>query len=94
MTSSKLRKIISEEVRSVLNESDLARGIPDFVLSQVASDAAESMKMHLKRHISQVAQDPSKQRQMLSAAAVVLKELEDDMRELLQNKLESFLRRT
>lgn len=94
MTSSKLRKIISEEVRSVLKESDLARGIPDFVLSQVASDAAESMKMHLKRHISQVAQDPSKQRQMLSAAAVVLKELEDDMRELLQNKLESFLRRT
>ena len=88
-----LRGIVKYEVGSLLKE-DLARGIPDFVLSQISSDAAESMKQHLRRHITQVAQDPSKQRQMLGAANVVLEELEEEMIELLRNKLDGFLRRT
>lgn len=88
-----LKEIVSIEVERLLQE-DYARGIPEFALSQVASDAAESMKSHLRRHVTQVAQDASKQRQMLSAANVVLRDLEEEMIELLRNKLEQFIRRT
>ena len=86
-----LKKVIASEVKSVLKE-DYARGIPDFALSQVASDAAEGLKRHLRRHISQMSSDPMKQRQMLAAANQVLRELEVDMKDLLEEKLLKFVR--
>ena len=92
-TLSELRQIIAYETGKVLSE-DYARGIPDFVLSQVAHDTADSMRQHLKRHITQIAQDPSKQRQMLAAANLTLEELEADVKQLLEDKLLDFMRKT
>jgi|LauGreDrversion4_2_1035121.scaffolds.fasta_scaffold09779_3 hypothetical protein len=91
MNSMTLKKLIESEVRSVLAE-DYMRGITDFALSQVASEASESLKRHLRRHIQQVAQDPVRQRDMLAAASIVLKELEVEMKELLEDKLAKFVR--
>jgi len=86
-----LEKIISKEVESVLKE-DYARGIPNFVLSQIASETTETLKMHLKRHIVQVASSPPKQREMYAAANESLKEFEKELKELLEEKLSFFLR--
>ncbi len=86
-----LKQVIASEVKSLLKE-DYARGIPDFALSQVAADATEGLKRHLKRHISQMANDPVKQRQMLASANAVLRELEGEMKELLEEKLLKFVR--
>jgi hypothetical protein len=86
-----LKQVIATEVKSVLKE-DYARGIPDFALSQVASDASEGLKRHLRRHISQMSSDPAKQRQMLAAANSVLRELETEMKDLLEEKLLKFAR--
>lgn len=86
-----LREFISSETSSILSE-DYVRGIPDFALSQVASDAAEGLKRHLRRHITQVTQDPVKQRQMLAAANEVLSELESEIKEMLEDKLLKFTR--
>lgn len=88
-----LKQVIASEVKSVLKE-DYARGIPDFALSQVASDASEGLKRHLRRHINQMSADPVKQRQMLVAANEVLREIEKDMKELLEDKLMKFMRST
>lgn len=93
MKESDLRRIISEEVNNLLKE-DYARGIPDFALSQVASKACDDLMQHLKRHVSQVSQDPVKQRQMLQSANVVLQDLEVEMKELLEDKLLKFMRST
>ena len=93
MKDSDLRRIISEEVRHVLSE-DYARGIPDFALSQVASEATEGLKRHLKRHIQQTAHDSLKQRQMLAAANDVLEELEVKLKEVMEDKLLQFVRAT
>lgn len=90
---SQLRRLIAHETIHALNEN-YARGIPDFALSQVASSTVENMKQHLKRHINQMSADPSKQRQMLAAANLVLEELEVDVKQLLENKLLDFLRKT
>lgn len=86
-----LKQVIASEVKSLLKE-DYARGIPDFALSQVAADATEGLKRHLKRHINQMANDPVKQRQMLASANAVLRELEGEMKELLEEKLLKFVR--
>jgi len=86
-----LKKVIASEVKSVLKE-DYARGIPDFAISQVAADATEGLKRHLRKHISQMASDPAKQRQMLAAANAVLREVEGEMKELLEDKLLKFVR--
>jgi hypothetical protein len=86
-----LKKVIASEVKSVLKE-DYARGIPDFAISQVAADATEGLKRHLRKHISQMASDPAKQRQMLAAANAVLRETEAEMKELLEEKLLKFVR--
>jgi len=88
-----LKKVIAAEVKSVLKE-DYARGIPDFALSQVASDASEGLKRHLRRHINQMSGDPVRHRQMLVAANEVLRELEKDMKDLLEDKLMKFMRST
>lgn len=92
-----LRKIVQEEVAKAAPKKrglreDYARGIPDFALSQVAAEAAEGMKRHLKRYVLQTASDPVKQRQMLAAANEVLEELEDSMKELMEDKLLKFIR--
>jgi hypothetical protein len=86
-----LKKVIASEVKSVLKE-DYARGIPDFAISQVAADATEGLRRHLRRHINQMASDPVKQRQMLAAANAVLRETEAEMKELLEEKLLKFVR--
>lgn len=86
-----LRQFILTEVRQVLSE-DYARGIPDFALTQVASDAVEGLRRHLKRHVTQTAQDPVKQRQMLAAANEVLAEAEVEIKEMLEEKLLKFTR--
>jgi hypothetical protein len=86
-----LRKLIEAEVRSVLKE-DYARGIPDFALQQVSSNAADELKQHIRRYIEMTAHDPVKHRQMLGAANRVLEELEVDMKELLEEKLLKFIR--
>ena len=86
-----LKKVIASEVKSLLKE-DYARGIPDFAISQVAADATEGLKQHLRRHISQMASDPVKQRKMLASASQVLRELEGEMKELLEEKLLKFVR--
>lgn len=82
-----IRGIISREVKSLLKEGNT---IPDFVLSQIASDTSENVKRHLRRFINQSASDPTKQRQMLAAANEVLEELEKEIKELLEDKLHSF----
>jgi hypothetical protein len=90
---SKLDQIVVENSEKNLNE-DYARGIPDFALSQVASDTAEGLKRLLKMHITQSTRDPSEQRRKLSAASVVLGELEEEIKEKLEDKLLQFLRST
>lgn len=91
MKKNLLKQVVSNEVSSLLRE-DYARGIPDFALSEIASEASEGLKRHLRRYIQTVAPDPVKQRQMYVAANQVLRELEKDLKGKMEDKLEEFLR--
>lgn len=85
-----LRHLIREEIE-VLNE-DYARGIPDFVLVQIARDSAETMRQYLVRHIDQTTVNSSDRRQKSAAASLVLQELEVQIKELMEDKLSQYLR--
>lgn len=71
---------------------DYARGIPDFALSEVAEEAAEGLKRHLRNYILLTSSDPVKQRQMFTVANHVLKELKLDLKEKMEEKLLQFMR--
>lgn len=85
-----LRRIVREEVQTL--REDYARGIPDFVLVQIARDASESMRQHLVRNIEQTTVNPVDRRRKSAAASIVLQELEVKIKELLEDKLSSYLR--
>lgn len=88
-----LKKVIAAEVKSILKE-DPARGISDFALAQVALETKESMRRVLLLHINMRSQDPSNRRALLVAANDVLKEIEKDVKALLEDKLLDFMRVT
>jgi len=88
-----LRKLVKSEVRNVVRE-DYARGIPDFALQQVASDCAEDLKRQIVRHINLMSSNPSDRRQKVTAACAVVRDLEQKIKELLEDGLQDFLRQT
>lgn len=71
---------------------DFGRGLPDFVVSDVAKNCAEDMRRHILRHINQTAQNPRHKRELLAGASTFLKELEVDIKDKLTEKLESFVK--
>jgi hypothetical protein len=71
---------------------DYARGIPDFALSEVAREATESMKVHLLRYSALIAGDPVQQRKMLQTTNVLMRELEQEIKALIEDKLVKFMR--
>jgi hypothetical protein len=73
---------------------DYARGIPDFVIVQIARDSSDSLRQHILRHIQQTNSNTEEYHRKVSAAAEVLTKLEVDMKEMLEEKLSDFLRST
>lgn len=92
MNTKELRHIIQEEVQKVLQENYYARGIPEYVVSQIASNCAEDLRKHLVIFANQSAQSSRHQQQILVAARETLESLEKDMKELVQNKIDMFFR--
>jgi hypothetical protein len=86
-----VRSLIVKEIKKILRE-DYARGIPDFALEEAAVDAVEGLRRSIKAHIQQVVTDSSKQRQMLTAANVIMKEAQAEIKAVLEEKLSDFFR--
>ena len=90
--SRNLEKIVNSSKQKNTLKEDYAKGIPDFALSQVASETAAGLRRCLNLYITQSSHDPSDQRRKMSAAAAVLDELEAEIKEKLEDKLLQFLR--
>lgn len=85
-------KLSVADIRKIIRE-EYARGIPDFAISQIATDCAEDTKRQLVRFINQKSANPQQQRQLLSAANLVTKDLEKEIKEKIEEKLLDFLQR-
>ena len=80
-----------KDVRRIVREEYL-RGVPEFVLRQATQKYVEEIGQHVKKHIEMTRVDPGEQREAFEAASVILKELEEEANDLLEDKLWSFVR--
>jgi hypothetical protein len=89
-TLSPLARLTVKELRRLVRE-EYARGIPDFVTSNAASNCAEEMKRHLVRYVQQKAADPKTQRELLGRANASLEEMEKEIKEVIEKHMMSFI---
>jgi len=82
LTVGQLRKLVREEY---------ARGIPDFITSNAASSCAEEMKRHLVKYVQQKAADPRTQRELMGLANSALKDMEKELKEVIEKHMMSFI---
>jgi len=82
LTVGQLRRLVREEY---------ARGIPDFVTTNAASNCVEEMKRHLVRYVQQKAADPTSQRDLLARANSSLDEMEKEIKEVIEKHMLAFV---
>ena len=87
---SPIARLTVKELRRLVRE-EYARGIPDFVTSNAASNCAEEMKRHLVRYVQQKANDPRMQRELLGRANVSLDEMEKEIKEVIEKHMMAFI---
>ena len=85
-----LTRISVKDLRRLVRE-EYARGIPDFVTSNAASNCAEEMKRHLVRYVQQKANDPRQQRELLGRANVSLDDMEKEIKEVIEKHMMAFI---
>ena len=83
-------KISIKDLRRLVRE-EYARGIPDFVTSNAASNCSEEMKRHLVRYVQQKAADPRTQRELLGRANSSLDEMEKEIKEVIEKHMMQFI---
>jgi ATP-dependent RNA circularization protein (DNA/RNA ligase family) len=77
-----IRKIIKEEA-----------SIPAFAVRQIAEECAESMKRLMINHANMKSDSQKERQQMIVKMNKIMKDIEDDVKELLDAKLSDFLNR-
>lgn len=88
-----MTKISIKDLRRLVRE-EYARGIPDFVTSNAASNCSEEMKRHLVRYVQQKAADPRTQRELLGRANSSLDEMEKEIKEVIEKHMMQFIYNT
>ena len=88
-----MTKISIKDLRRLVRE-EYARGIPDFVTSNAASNCSEEMKRHLIRYVQQKAADPRTQRELLGRANSSLDEMEKEIKEVIEKYMMQFIYNT
>ena len=80
------------ELRAVIRE-EMLRGVPEFVLRQATSRYVEEIRKNIFKHILLKKSFTEEQRrEALIDAKITLEELEDELNDVLEDKLYSFTR--
>ncbi len=85
-------KLKVNDLRNLINEE--MRGVPEFVLRNVTNGYIDTIRKHVHKHITMTAKSPADARFKIEEANKVLKELEDEACQLLEDKLWQWLQRT
>lgn len=83
-------KMTQHELRQIIRE-EFMRGVPEFVLRQIAANCAKEVKSQTERFIQQRAETPARAKHMHTKANEALVELEKEVYELIEEKLFSFV---
>lgn len=85
-----LTRISIKDLRRLVRE-EYARGIPDFVTTNAASNCAEEMKRHLVRYVQQKANNPQLQRELLGRANASLEDMEKELKQVIEKHMMAFI---
>lgn len=85
-----LARLTVKDLRRLVRE-EYARGIPDFVTTNAASNCAEEMKRHLVRYVQQKSADPRMQRELIGRANASLDEMEKELKEVIEKHMMAFI---
>jgi len=85
-----LTRISVKDLRRLVRE-EYARGIPDFVTTNAASNCAEEMKRHLVRYVQQKANNPQMQRELLGRANASLEDMEKELKQVIEKHMMAFI---
>ena len=86
----RVMKMTEHELRQIIRE-EFMRGVPEFVLRQIASNCAKDVKQQVERFIQQRAETSSRAKQMRNKANESLYELETKIYELIETQLVEFI---
>lgn len=86
-------KVKLGDVRKLVREEYL-RGVPEFLLRDLTSRYMESLRNIVERHIQSTSKDPIQMREKIEVANETLKDLEEGINRLVEEKLWSFTQRT
>jgi ATP-dependent RNA circularization protein (DNA/RNA ligase family) len=81
---SNLQKLIREELNSA---------IPAFAVRQIAEECAEAMKRLMINHINTKSTSQKERQQMTVRMNKIMEDVEDEIKDLLDEKLSDFLNR-
>jgi hypothetical protein len=85
-------KVSLKELRQLVRE-EILRGIPEFAVRDAARRYADTIRQHVKRHITMTVKSPVDLQEMLDASNQVIHELELEATELANNKLYQFMQK-
>lgn len=85
-----LAQLTVKDLRRLVRE-EYARGIPDFVTTNAASNCAEEMKRHLVRYVQQKSNNPQMQRELLGRANSTLADMEKELKQVIEKHMMAFV---
>lgn len=85
-----MKKKTYADVRKLIRE-ELAKGMPDFVMDEIAENAAEQVKRHFVKYAQERSADALSRGKLLDKANLTTKKLEEELRELLKKHAIAFI---
>ncbi len=86
-------KISIKKLREIIREEYL-RGVPNFELRQITNGFVGSLKSRIKNNIQQTSHSNEQAKERYEALNDVFKELEEEVNDLVDDKIWSFISRT
>lgn len=86
-------KIRVGDLKKIVHEEYL-RGVPEFVLQEASGKFVDEIRKHIKKHIMLVKRNPADVREAMDSANDVLNDLEQEVNELLEQKIWQFIQST
>jgi hypothetical protein len=94
----KSKKILGVDTSKLLKDSRLDENIlghiPDFMIEQAVDSCVNQLAQHMKSHIlKDRSRDPVEKSEAINSAQLVLKDIRNELLEMIQEKLFGFTRR-
>lgn len=83
-------KLTLDEIRALVHE-ELLRGVPDFAVREATRKYVCELKQHIIRHISMTRGSTIATREAMGAMNETLKEFENEVNDLVEEKLWKFM---